>query len=97
MTVRTRVRINPNLLEVSVNPRILDSELVALALVKGYQSTHGNTSIQAQGAPRDYVPPVTTQAPSPQERPQDIVTPAPAPTDQGAQPSRPAPSPTPNQ
>ena len=90
-------RINPNLLEVSVNPRILDSKLVPLALVKGYQATHSNTAIQAQGAPRDYVPPPSTQAPSPQERPQDIVTPAPPPTDQGVQPSRPAPAPTPNQ
>jgi tetratricopeptide (TPR) repeat protein len=91
------ITINPNLLEVSVNPRILDSKLVGLALLKAYDTGHRTKSILAQGAPRDYVPPPSTEAPSPQERPQDIVSPAPPPTEQGIQPARPAPSPTPNQ
>jgi tetratricopeptide (TPR) repeat protein len=85
--------INPNLLEVGVNPRILDSKLVDLALLKRYGPAHKTKSIQFQGTPRDYSAPVRPEAPSRQPAPEDIVTPAPPPTEEGVQPSAPAPTP----
>jgi tetratricopeptide (TPR) repeat protein len=85
--------INPSLLEVEVNPRILDSSLVDLALLRMYRTDHAKKSMQFQDAPLlDGVTgtptpaaPGTADAPSPQPPPQTIVTPAAPPTDPGAQ------------
>jgi len=43
--------INPTLLEVDVNPRILDTKLTSLALLKMYPAGHGRMSTQFQMAP----------------------------------------------
>ena len=80
--------INPALLDVEVNPRILDTELTHLALLHLYPAKHTRESMQFQGAPaghRDREP----RAPSRVPRPEDIVPPAPPPTDPTQQPPNP--------
>lgn len=86
--------INHALLDVKINPQILDSRLVAFALIKAYPNEHKRESMLFQGTPTGYgqqgisfAPP----APSPQEPTDKIVTPAPAVTD----PARQTPAPTP--
>lgn len=81
------LRINRNLLDVRQNPRVLDSKLIALALIEAYPQDHARLSMQFQGAPPDYQEPVRqeTKAPSPQAPAQDIVAPAPPVTDPGTQ------------
>lgn len=86
--------INRALLDVRVNPQILDSELVDLALLKLYPTSHITHSIRFQNAPQGYrqddvSSDASAGAPSPQALPEDIVTPAPPVTDPGAQPSVP--------
>jgi hypothetical protein len=83
--------INPNLLRVDANPRILDSKLSHLALLKMYPAEHSRRTMQFQGmppvaaaAPASPTPPT---APSPQPAPQDIVTPAQPATQIGAEPT----------
>lgn len=79
--------INPALLDQSVNPRILDSNLTHLALIKLYPAIQARRSMQFQGRPAGYqeaAPP----APSPEAAPQDIVAPAPPATDPAAQPKK---------
>jgi tetratricopeptide (TPR) repeat protein len=75
--------INPALLDVDVNPRILDSALTHLALLRNYPDEHTRRSMQFQGAavaPRD--PQVQAQpAPSNEPPPQKIVPPAAPATD----------------
>ena len=72
-------RINHALLDVRVNPRILDSALVHLALLRAYPSEHTRESLSFQGTPapweggRALLPP---EAPSPQATTQQIVTPS---------------------
>lgn len=83
-------RINPALLGVRTNPRILDSELVHLALLKLYPDEHERRSMGFQGAPAGWQdrredPP----APSPEQTPEKIVTPAPPATDPSQQPQKP--------
>ncbi|MDQ3280247.1 MAG: tetratricopeptide repeat protein, partial [Acidobacteriota bacterium] len=68
--------INPSLLDVKVNPRILDTKLTDLALLSVYQDEHARRSMQFQGAPVQREP-QSLPAPSPQQPPQSIVTPAP--------------------
>lgn len=87
--------INPNLLEVGVNPRILDTRLAHLALLKIYPTAHKTRSVQFQQAPRSQTPTPSSapEAASRQERPQDIVTPAPPATEEGVQPAPPPPTP----
>lgn len=83
--------INPALLDVEVNPRILDTDLVHLALLRLYPTEHARESMQFQYGvmlPSDNMPDAL-DAPSPQERPQDIVTPAPPTTDPAMQPTPP--------
>lgn len=80
-------RINPALMAVRVNPRILDSKLTHRALLALYPTEHERRSMQFQGAPAGWQdrredPP----APSPETTPEKIVTPAPAPTDASQQP-----------
>lgn len=77
--------INPALMDVAVNPRILDTELVHLVLLRLYPTEHARESMQFQLAPntsarRD------PQAPSPEQRPDKIIPPAPPATDPSQQP-----------
>jgi len=70
-------RINHDLLDVRVNPRIVDSKLVDLALIRLYPIDHARLSTQFEPAPPGYTqpnfePPVAV---SPQPAAQDIVTP----------------------
>ena len=90
-------RINPALLDVEVNPRILDSRLTHLALLKNYENTHTQLTMQFEAVPippQPELPPVQ-EAPSKQAAPQDIVSPAAPATDpamQQAPPAKPAPA-----
>lgn len=81
--------INKALLDVRVNPQILDSELTDLALLNLYPTAHATRSIQFQNAPQGYLESVDVdqgpEAPSNQPEPEDIVTPAPPATDPGSQ------------
>jgi tetratricopeptide (TPR) repeat protein len=82
--------INHSLLDVRVNPRILDSKLVDLALLKAYPNAHARGSMSFQRTPPGYVQ-QGLEAPSTQPAAKDIVTPALPVTD----PSMQAPPPTP--
>jgi tetratricopeptide (TPR) repeat protein len=84
--------INRQLLDVRVNPRILDSRLIDLALLKAYPDQHARASMQFQGSPTGYVD-ATIEAPSPQPNAAQIVTPAPPVTEQGKQKAPPNPNP----
>jgi tetratricopeptide (TPR) repeat protein len=84
--------INHQLLDVRVNPRILDSKIVDLALIKAYGREHARQSMQFQGAPTGYVD-NQIAAPSPQADPAKIVTPAPPATEIGKQKAPPNPKP----
>lgn len=75
-------RINEALLDPSVNPRILDTELVDLALLRIYPSEHVIRSLTFEKQP--YFPErteATEPAPSDVPEPEEIVTPTPPPTD----------------
>lgn len=80
--------INPKLLDLDVNPRILDSKLTSLALLKMYGSRHAKMSAQFQGSipvAREAV--ATPAAPSPK-----IIPPAAVPANdpqQHAEPVKP--------
>ena len=83
-------RINPSLMAVRVNPRILDSNLVHLALLELYPTEHERRSMIFQGAPADWQNrerPEDPPAPSPETTPDKIVTPAPPATEPAMQPS----------
>jgi tetratricopeptide (TPR) repeat protein len=91
--------INRAMLDVRVNPRILDSKLVDRALIHNYDLAHTERSIHFQGTPTGYVSPapiVKTEpapsepvergtAPSPQPKPGSIVTPTAPATDPSQQ------------
>lgn len=85
--------INPALLDVEVNPRILDTNLTHLALLKLYPNQHTHGTMNFQGgipAPGPAAAPSGSSmpaAPSPQPAPKDIVTPAPPATDRGVRPA----------
>ncbi len=71
--------INHALLDVKVNPQILDSKLVAYALIKAYPNEHTRESLLFQGTPPGYGQPGNTAAPpAPSPVPPDgkIVPPA---------------------
>jgi len=85
--------INPTLLDVDVNPRILDSKLTHLAVLKLYPAQHARESVQFQGSPVLRTQPQAQQAPSPEAPPQNIVTPTAPPTD-ASQKKTPAKPPT---
>lgn len=100
--------INPALMRVDANPRILDTKLVHMALIEMYQADHSRRSMQLQGSVPGVAAPSTTPppAPSPQPDPKNIVTPAPPATQVGVEPTplqapaatvapAPAPAPTP--
>jgi tetratricopeptide (TPR) repeat protein len=81
--------INPALMQVSVNPRVLDSRLMDLALIRMYPTAHARRSMNFQGAPSAPAR-QTPQAPSPQADPQQIVPPSAPATDPSQQnPNRP--------
>jgi len=90
--------INPALMDVRVNPRVLDSDLMHLALLKMYPKEHTRRSMQFQGGPAAAATPVpattTQEAPSPQQPATSIVTPV-APVTDPSQQAPPAPAPTP--
>ena len=87
--------INPALLDVEVNPRILDTRLTHRALLQNYEDTHTRLTMQFEDVPvppQPDLPPVQ-DAPSKQSAPQDIVSPAAPATDpamQNAPPAKPA-------
>jgi len=92
------IAINQSILDVRSNPRVLDSELLDLALLRLYPQGHSMKSMQFQGAPRDYVDPSQRESVSPQAEPADIVTPVAPTTEQATQqqpPTAPAATPTP--
>lgn len=77
--------INHSLLDVRVNPRILDSKLVDLALIRMYPNEHARGSMQFQGAPPGYNAPAVPLAPAPSPAaPTPTPTVAPAPVPPGA-------------
>ena len=87
--------INYSLLDVRVNPRILDSKLVDIALLKAYPNEHARESMSFQPAPPGYIQ-EGLEAPSPQPTAQQIVTPSlplTDPSQQGTAPTQPAPQP----
>lgn len=70
-------QINRGLLDVRVNPRILDSKLVHLALIEAYPNEHTRQSLQFQPTPADYrQPEELREAPSPPP-PAQKISPAP--------------------
>lgn len=85
-------QINRQLLDVRVNPRILDSKLVALALIKAYPTQHARESMRFNGSPAGYLD-AQIPAASPQPNASQIVTPAPPTTDPGKQKAPPNPHP----
>lgn len=88
--------INPSLLDVQVNPRILDTKLTAYALLRLYPDAHARESMQFQGGSSTRVP-QPQEAPSPQQAPETIVPPAAPVTDPAMQPApKPAPAPRPS-
>jgi len=58
--------INPALMQVAVNPRVLDSKLLHLALIKMYPTAHARKSMTFQGAPAaPAAPPPAPATPAP--------------------------------
>ena len=86
------IRINHNVLDVRSNPRVVDSKIMHLALIKAYPTEHATESMFFQGTPSSYSQ-KTLEAPSTQPAAKDIVTPAPPVSD----PSRQSPPPQPGQ
>jgi hypothetical protein len=82
-------------MDVRVNPRILDSDLTHLALLKMYPHEHNRRSMQFQGAAGAMASgrtPQAQEAPSPQPATQRIVPPAAPATDPAMQPTPPQPN-----
>lgn len=80
--------INPALLRVDVNPRILDSKLTDLALIKMYPGEHSRRSMQFQAVPQIApAPPTAPPAPAAQPATREIVVPGAAASQVGAEPS----------
>lgn len=81
--------IKHSLLDPRVNPRILDSRLVDLALIRAYPAAHARQSMTFHPLPAGYVDPGMTQAQpsavSPQPTASAIVTPSAPVTDPGSQ------------
>ena len=79
--------INPSLLDVSVNPRVLDSKLTHLALLEMYPKQHTRQSMQFHGTPSGYRDRTPEPSLSPQPPPEKIVPPSPPPTPPPAPPA----------
>jgi hypothetical protein len=95
-------RINRSLLDIHVNPRILDTKLADRALLMAYELDHAEAGAEFQATPTGYMQPKreskptpepadapALEAPSKQPDPVSIVTPAPAATDLSRQAPRP--------
>lgn len=90
------ISINHQLLDVKRNPRILDSKLIHLALLRAYPNEHTREALVFQATPPNYgqrsVAAAEPSAPSPQAPADKIVTPAPPitnPATQNPAPTRP--------
>jgi len=90
------IGINHQLLDVRTNPRVLDSNLIHLALLRAYPKEHTRESVLFQATPPNYgarsVPAAEPAAPSPQAPADKILVPsAPItnPATQTAPPTRP--------
>ena len=89
--------INRALLDVQVNPRVLDSKLTHLALLQLYPVAHTRQSMEFNPTPGGYQSPNAATAPpgtqgaSPQAQPSNIITPAAPATEAGVQ--KPVPQP----
>jgi len=73
------ISINHNLLDVKRNPRILDSSLIHLALLRAYPNEHTREAMTFQATPPNYGQqsvPAAEAAPSPQAPAGKIVTPS---------------------
>jgi tetratricopeptide (TPR) repeat protein len=84
------IRHNPRILDVKVNPLVLDSKLMHLALLKNYEREHMRKTGTYLGTPAGYVAP-ENRAPSRQPDAKDIVTPAAPVTDTATQTPPPKP------
>lgn len=83
--------INPSLLDVRVNPRIVESKLTHLALLKIYPRTRARQTMGFQPTPSGYVSrDQRPEAPSRQAPASEIIPPAPPVTEQGTQTPAPA-------
>jgi tetratricopeptide (TPR) repeat protein len=82
--------INHTLLDVRVNPRILDSRLVDLTLLRMYPKDHARASMRFIGTPPGYAQ-QNLDAASPQPDAEQIVTPSAPVTDQAKQTPPPTP------
>jgi tetratricopeptide (TPR) repeat protein len=83
--------INRSLLDVRVNPRILDTKLVHLALLRAYPNEHARESTTFQPTPPGYMQANAEPAPSPQAPATAIVTPSAPVTNPATQPPPPKP------
>jgi tetratricopeptide (TPR) repeat protein len=85
------IKINRQVLDVRKNPRVLDSQLLHLALLALYPEEHARRSAGMEGTPAGWVDRsvIEEESVSPEASPEEIVSPAPAPTDPAAQPPRP--------
>ena len=85
------ITINHHLLDVRSNPRVVDSKLIPIALIRAYPKMHAKDAIQLSGTPTNYTSAAAPQQPaaSPQPTATQIVTPAPPVTDPGAQKPKP--------
>jgi tetratricopeptide (TPR) repeat protein len=80
------ISINHSLLDVRVNPRIVDSRLIPRVLLRLYPTEHARQAMVFQQTPAGWVAPAQTQAPSPQPTAPQIVTPSAPVTDPSQQP-----------
>jgi len=91
------ISINHQLLDVKTNPRVLDSKLIHLALLRAYSKEHSREAVMFQATPPTYgarsVPAAEPAAPSPQAPADKIVTPAPPITNPATQTAPPNPRP----
>ncbi|HEX3580900.1 MAG TPA: hypothetical protein VH087_04000 [Thermoanaerobaculia bacterium] len=79
---------NHALLDVKVNPRVLDSKLIHLALIRAYPNEHARDTMLFQGTPPGYGERNSAAEPpavSPQPSAEKIITPAPPLTDPSRQ------------
>jgi tetratricopeptide (TPR) repeat protein len=79
---------NHSLLDVKVNPRVLDSKLIHLALIRAYPNEHAHDTMLFQGTPPGYGERNSAAEPmavSPQPSAEKIITPAPPLTDPSRQ------------
>ena len=83
--------INHRLLDVRYNPRLVDSKLTHIVLLKMYPNEHARLGMKFEGAPAGYMAPAEIQAPSPQPTAPEIVTPSAPVTDPSQQQPPPKP------